>query len=89
MPALIVVLRTAGLFWLVFQGLARLGINHSRRPLALAIAALSLAAVINNYLMPRPLYWYESIINFLWPMLLLTIYLALAVWLARRTRLPA
>ena len=89
MPALIVVLWTAGLFWLVFQGLACLGINRSRRPLALAIAALILAAAINNYLMPRPLYWYEASTHYLWPMILLTIYLALAVWLAKRTRLPA
>ena len=88
MPALIVVLWLAALFWLVFQGLDRLGINRSRRPLALTIAALTLAAVINNYLMPRPLYWYETSINYLWPMLLLTIYLALALWLAKRTRLP-
>ena len=89
MPALIVVLWLIGLFWLAFQGLDRLGIHRSRRPLALAIAALILAAVINDYLMPRPLYWYESIVNYLSPALLLTIYLALAFWLARRTRPPA
>ena len=89
MPALIVVLWLVGLFWLAFQGLDRLGIHRSRRPLALAIAALTLAAVINDYLMPRPLYWYESIVNYLLPALLLTIYLALAFWLARRTRPPA
>ena len=89
MPAFIVVLWLAGLFWLVFQGLDRLGINRPRRPLALAIAALILAAVISDYLMPRPLYWYEAIVNYLLPALLLTIYLALTLWLVRRTRPPA
>ena len=89
MPALIVILWLVGLFWLVDEGLAHLKISHSRRPLALVIAALGVAGAINSSYMPQSLYWYSSSVKYVLPSALLTIYLALTVWLAKRTRLPA
>ena len=89
MPALIVILWLVGLFWLVDEGLTHLKISHSRRPLALVIAALGVAGAINGSYMPQSLYWYSSSVKYVLPSALLTIYLALTVWLAKRTRLPA
>ena len=88
-PALIVVLWLAGLFWLIDEGLAHLKISHSRRPLALAVAALAVAAAINAFPAPLSFYWYSSNVKYTLPLALLTIYLALTLWLAKRTRLPA
>ena len=87
-PALIVVLWLVGLFWLIDEGLTRLKISHSRR-LALAAAALALAGAINGSYLPQSFYWYAASTRYLLPLALLTIYLALAVWLARRIWLPA
>ena len=73
---LIIVLWLFGSFWLVFEGLARLGINR-RQPLAAATAALAVAAVLNSLHSPQPLYWYADDYILLLPLLLM--YLAL--WL--------
>ena len=89
MPALIAVLWLIGLFWLIDEGLAHLKISHSRRPLALAIAALGVAGAINGSHAPQAFYWYAASTHYTLPLALLTIYLALTVWLAKRTRLPA
>ena len=89
MPALIVILWLVGLFWLVDEGLACLGINRSRRPLALAIAALGVAGAISSSYVPQTFYWYAASTHYTLPSALLTIYLALTVRLAKRTRLPA
>ena len=88
-PALIAVLWLIGLLWLIDEGLARLKISHSRRPLALAIAALGVAGAINGSHAPQSFYWYAASTHYTLPLALLTIYLALTVWLAKRTRLPA
>ncbi len=45
---LVIVLWLFGSFWLIFEGLARLGINR-RWPLAAAAAALAVAAVRNSF----------------------------------------
>ena len=87
-PALIVLLWLGGLLWLIDEGLTRLKISHSRR-LALAAAALALAGAINSSHAPQAFYWYAASARYLLPLALLTIYLALTVWLAKRTRLPA
>ena len=89
MPALIVTLWLVGLFWLIDEGLACLGINRSRRPLAIAIAALGVAGTINSSYAPQTFYWYAASTHYTLPLALLTIYLALTVRLAKRTRLPA
>ena len=89
MPALIVILWLFGLFWLVDEGLAHLKISHSRRPLALAIAALGVAGAISSSPLPPSFYWFAASTRYILPLALLAIYLALAVWLAKRTRLPA
>ena len=89
MPALIVILWLFGLFWLVDEGLTRLKISHSRRPLAIAIAALGVAGAISSSYAPQSFYWYSSSVRYTLPLTLLMIYLALTVWLAKRTRLPA
>ena len=88
-PALIVILWLVGLFWLIDEGLARLKISHSRRPLALAIAALGVAGAITSLYASQVFYWYTVSVKYVLPPALLTIYLALTVWLAKRTRLPA
>ena len=89
MPALIAILWLFGLLWLVYEGLSHLKISYSRRPLALAVAALGVAGAINGSHAPQSFYWYAASTHYTLPLALLTIYLALAVWLAKRTRLPA
>ncbi len=89
MPALIAVLWLIGLLWLIDEGLTHLKISHSRRPLAIAIAALGVAGAINGSHEPQAFYWYAASTHYTLPLALLTIYLALTVWLAKRTRLPA
>ncbi len=88
-PGIIVILWLFGLFWLVDEGLAHLKISHSRRPLAAALAALGAAAAINSLYSPQSLHFYSENIRYNLPLPLLTIYLALTLWLAKRTRLPA
>ena len=88
-PALIVVLWLVGLFWLIDEGLARLKISHSRRVFALAISALGVAGAVNSAPLPPSFYWYSASTRYILPLALLTIYLALAVWLAKRIRLSA
>ena len=89
MPALIAVLWLIGLLWLIDEGLTHLKISHSRRPLAIALAALGVAGAINGSHEPQAFYWYAASTHYTLPLALLTIYLALTVWLAKRTRLPA
>ena len=89
MPGIIVILWLVGLFWLIDEGLAHLKISHSRRPLTFAIAALGVAAAINSLHSPQSLHFYSENIRYNLPLPLLTIYLALTVGLAKRTRLPA
>ena len=89
MPALIVILWLFGLFWLIDEGLAHLKISHSRRPLAIAIAALGVAAAISSSPLPKSFYWFAASTRYILPLPLLVIYLALTLWLAKRTRLPA
>ena len=76
-PALIIVFWLVGLSWLIDEGLARLRISHSRRPLAVALAALAVAAAINSLHSPQSFYWYASSVRYILPSALLTIYLAL------------
>ena len=88
-PALIVVLWLVGLFWLTDEGLARLKISHSRRAFALAISALGVAGAISSLPAPLSFYWYSASTRYILPLALLTIYMALALWLVKRIRLPA
>ena len=84
-PALFIAFWMVGLSWLVFQGLAYLKIDRSRRLLSVAIAALAVAASINAFYSPQSFYWYfGGIRNNTLSLPLLTIYLALALWIAGR-----
>ena len=88
MPALIVVLWLVGLSWLVFQRLAHLQTDKPRRAFAVAIAALIVAASVNAFYSPQSFYWYAASTHYTLPLALLTVYMALAFWLTKRTRLP-
>ena len=85
-PTLIIALWLAGLSWLVFQVLAYLKVDRSRRPLSVAIAALTAAASINGFYSPQSFYWYAGSTHYTLPLVLLVIYFPLALWLARRQR---
>ena len=84
MPALIVVLWLAGLTWLAWQGLACLQIDGSRPALSIGFAGLAAAASINALHSPESFYWYAASTHYTLPLTLLTLYMALAVWTARR-----
>ena len=86
-PALIIVLWLAGLIWLVFQVLAYLKIDHSRRALSVALSALIVAATIHAFYSPQSFYWYAASTHYTLPLSLLAIYMALALWTARRSGL--
>ncbi len=83
-PPVIVALWLFGLSWLVFQGLACLRIGNSRRALAIAISALIIAASINAFYSPQSFYWHAASIPYTLPIALLTIYTAMAIWIAQR-----
>ncbi len=86
MPPLIVLLWLVGTYWLVCQGLACLGISHSRRPLAISISALSVAAAIHAFYSPQSFYWYSASTAYGLPIAFFTIHMALSVWMAQRLR---
>ncbi len=86
MPPLIVLLWLVGTYWLVCQGLAYLGISRSRRPLAISISALTVAAAIQGFYSPQSFYWYAANTAYGLPVALFTIYMALSVWMAQRLR---
>ena len=83
-PTVIIVLWLAGLSWLVFQILIYLKIDHSRRALSVALSALIVAATIHAFYSPQSFYWYSASTQNALSIALLTIYMALALWLARR-----
>ena len=84
MPTIMIVLWLVGLSWLVFQCLAYLKIDRWRRALSVTIAALTVTAGIHAFYRPQSLYWYATTTDYTLPLTLLVIYLALAVWAARR-----
>ena len=84
MPMMIVALWLVGLAWLVFQGLGHLRIDHSRWMLSAAAAALTVAAAIDAFYSPQSFYWYSANTQNALPLALLTIYMALALWLVQR-----
>ena len=83
-PTLIIVLWMVGLSWLVFQGLACLGMRDSRRALAVAISAAIVAASIHAFYTPLSFYWSSASTRYTLPLTLFTIYMALAFWMAQR-----
>ena len=84
MPMLIVALWLVGLAWLVFQVLTYLKIDSSRRLISVAAAALAVAAAIDAFYSPQSFYWYSANTQNALPLALLTIYMALALWLVQR-----
>ena len=83
-PTVLIVLWLVGLCWLIVECLACLKIDHSRRVFSVTIAALIVAAVINAFYSPQSLYWETVVIRYTLPLALLMVYMALALWTARR-----
>ena len=80
LPAVIIALWLAGSYWLVFQVLAHLKIDHSRRTLALTLAAFIVTASVHALHSTQSIYFYSASARHTLPIALLTIYLALAYW---------
>ena len=87
-PAVLIACWLVGWYWLVLQGLAFLKIAHSRQALSMVIAALTVTAIMHVFIhyTYESLYRYTTIIVYIAPLVLLTFYMALAVWMARRLR---
>lgn len=80
MPAIIIALWLVGSYWLVFQVLAHLKIDHWRQTLALALAAFIVTASVHALHSTQSIYFYASSARHTLPIALLTVYLALAYW---------
>ena len=85
-PALIIVLWLAGLSWLSFQCLAYLKLDKPRLALSVSISAVIVAASINAFYSMQSLYLHSSSTHYTLPLALLTIYMALALWVVQRQR---
>ena len=85
-PALIIVSWLVGLFWLVFQCLAYLKLDKPRLALAVSISAVIVTASINAFHSMQSFYWFSSSTQTALSLALLTIYMALALWTAKRRR---
>ena len=81
MPAIIIALWLVGSYWLVFQVLAHLKIDRSRRPLAMTLAAFIVTASIYALHSIQSIYFYAASARHTLPTALLSIYLALACWI--------
>ena len=84
LPAVIIALWLVGSYWLVFQVLAHLKIDHSRRMPALALAAFIVTASIYALHSVQSFYFYSASARHTLPITLLTIYLALVCWIVGR-----
>ena len=84
--AVMILLWLVGWYGLVVQGLAFLKIDHSRRALSAAIAALIVAAAINAFYTWESLYAFAPLLTHTTPIVLFTVYMALALWIAPRLR---
>ena len=84
LPALITALWLVGSYGLIFQVLAHLKIDHSRRTLALTLAAFIVTASVYALHSAQSIYFYAGSARHTLPITLLTIYLALACWTMRR-----
>ncbi len=85
-PAIIMVLWLAGLSWIFMQALRRLSIGHSRLPIAIALAALAIAAMIKGFHTWESIYWYSASARYALPGAIFVIYLAAAFEFAGRPR---
>ena len=81
MPAVIIALWLVGLVWLLREALQ---IDSSRRTISMVVAGLVAAASINALHSPQAFYWYAASTHYTLPLTLLTMYIALAMWAARR-----
>ena len=59
-PAAIILAWFAGASWLVYESLSALGVERTRKPLALSLGALLVFAWIHGFLSWRSLYWYVA-----------------------------
>ena len=85
-PAMIIVLWLAGLSWLGFQCLAYLKLDKPRLALAVSISAVIVTASINAFHSMQSFYWFSSSTQTALSLALLTMYMALALWTAKRRR---
>ena len=78
----------AGGYWLVFQVLGFLKIDHSRPALALAIAALTAAAAVNAFFHYEftTFHHHGVTVTYVVPIALFTVYMALTIWMAPRLK---
>ena len=83
MPALIIALWIAGSYLLLRQLQAWFPLRGPGRALALALAAGAVAAGINGFYTPQPLYWMSANVQYSLPLALLSWYFCLALWLMR------
>ena len=88
MPAIIVAAWFAAACWLVWEGMAWLGVHQSRAPLTLAVSALLVFASVHGFLSWRSMYWYVANTAYALPFAPATAYFALTLRFARTESRP-
>jgi len=85
-PLLIVILWFCAWCWLLYEALHCLGVNSSRRPVAVALSALTVSAAIVAFPSERAIYWYVANTAYALPFAPLGAFIALCI---RATRAGA
>ena len=86
--AITMILWLVGWYWLVFQSLGFLKIDNSRPALSIVISALTVSAMMHGLdsFHFESLYFHGALAVHTLPIVLFTLCMALAVWMARRLR---
>ena len=85
-PTFIIILWLLGLSWIILQALRHLQVGYGRLPIAIALAALIIAAMIQGLHTWESIYWYSASARYSLPGALCVIYLAATLEFARRPR---
>lgn len=85
-PTINIALWLTGLTWLYAIALRRLRLNRNRRPISLALAALTIAATFTSFQTWESVFWYAASVRYVLPIGVFLLFLAAAITFADAPR---
>lgn len=85
-PAINIALWWSGMSWLYAIALRRLRLKRNRRPISVALAALTIAATFTSFQTWESIFWYAASVRYVLPIGILMLYLSASIAFAGRPR---